>query len=127
MAKIYKAVQGRPIQEWLGRMDGVQGDLESRTFEAAVRAEEQLIKHRFQGHAAIEVDHGDIDWYVTLSDERGQKAAMSIEYGRQAYEVEREDREGNTFTVEIPAMDGLFILHRAFRLGAKKRGRVKFD
>jgi hypothetical protein len=52
-----------------------------------------------------------IDSYIVLTDTKnGQKGALSIEYGRDEYEVERED--GSTYTVG--AMTGKFILHRAF-------------
>lgn len=114
MAKVYRSVGGRPIQKVLAVNDGVQSSLEEYTLEIAVRAEEKLLQHHFEGHAAIEVDHGDVDWYVTLSDERGQKAAMSIEYGRKGY-IDPE-------TGEVwGEMEGLFILHDATNLPRKKR------
>jgi hypothetical protein len=52
-----------------------------------------------------------IDSYIVLTDTKnGQKGALSIEYGRDEYEIERED--GSTYSVG--AMTGKFILHRAF-------------
>jgi hypothetical protein len=124
MATVYKAVKGKPIAKWLAQHDGVQGALEERTFEIGVRAEEMLLEHRFEGHATIEVDQGKVDWYVTLSDDRGQKAAMSIEYGRAPTTVERQIN-GQTVEVEVGGMDGLFILHRAAHLPKKRRARVR--
>jgi hypothetical protein len=65
------------------------------------RAEGLLAAHRAQGHARIEVERGnDPDSFVVLSDERGQRAAAAIEFGRSG---------GPT-----GAMQGLFILRRAF-------------
>lgn len=110
--------------ETIARHKGVQEELKKASFEIKVRAEELLIEHRQQNHAEIEWDHGDIDWYVTLSDERGQKAALSIEYGREAYTTTRKDSEGNEIEVEVGAMDGLYILARASNLPKKKKGRV---
>lgn len=126
MAKVYKAVGGKKIQKHMAQLDGVQADLEARTFIMAARAEEALIQHRADGHAEIEVEHGDVDWYVVLSDERGEKAALSIEYGREEYEVEFVNRKtGEKFTRTVGAMDGLFILADATHLPRKVRGKVK--
>lgn len=59
----------------------------------------------------LSLDTGRIDSYVILTDTKnGQKGAMSIEYGRDEYEMERAD--GSTYTVG--AMSGKFILHKAF-------------
>jgi hypothetical protein len=109
----------------VARHKDVQDELERVTFEIAVRAEEILVQHRADGHSQIEVEEGRIDKYVVLSDERGQKAALSIEYGRQAYTVKRQDRYGNEFEVEIPAMDGLYVLATASGLPKKRKGKVK--
>lgn len=125
MATIYRSVKGRPIAKFIALMDEVQDELDNRTFEIAVRAEEALLQHRFEGHAAIEVDKGKVDRYVTLSDERGQKAAMSIEYGRSAYTVERTAPDGSKYEVEVGAMEGLFILHNAAHLQKKRTNKVK--
>lgn len=65
------------------------------------RAQALLAAHRAEGHARIEVERGSIpDSFVVLSDERGQRAAAAIEFGRSG---------GPT-----GAMQGLFILRRAF-------------
>ncbi|MET9861963.1 DUF5403 family protein [Streptomyces smyrnaeus] len=125
MAKIYKSVRGKKLTKVIAENDGVQDELDRRTFEIAVRAEALLLEHRQEGHASIEIEHGDVDWYVVLSDERGQKAALSIEYGRAAHTVEREDENGNTYEVEVGAMDGLYILARASHLPKRRKGRVR--
>lgn len=127
MAIIYDRSGGRKLTKRLAEMDGVQDALEETMFEIAVRAEELLVQHRADGHSQIDVDAGKVDKYVILSDERGQKAALSIEYGRQASVVVREDKHGNTFLDVIPEMDGLFILARAANLPRKRKGKVKLD
>jgi len=125
MAVVFAAVKGKKLTKLIAENDGVQADLEIRTFAAAVRAETMLLEHRAEGHSAIEIDHGKVDWYVILSDERGEQAAMSIEYGRKPYEIQYKDGT----IEERPGSDGLFILHRAFHLpkkGAKVAlGRVR--
>lgn len=100
--------------------DGVQGYMDEFIFEAAVRAEELLQEARMaDGYtgtfdAEIDFESGDIDRYLILSDERGQKAALSIEFGRQDH-IDKETGE------KRGGMDGLFILHRA--LSMKKKGK----
>ncbi|MEU5403716.1 DUF5403 family protein [Streptomyces sp. NPDC005963] len=112
----------------VARHEGVTDELDRRAFEVAVRAEELLIEHRADGHAAIDVAQGDIDFYVVLSDDRGQKAALSIEYGREAGEDIRVNRTtGQLEVVEWAEMDGLFILARASHLPKKRKGKVKLD
>lgn len=114
MAKVYKSVNGKKLTKLLATMDGVQDDLESRTFEMAVRAEEALIEHHQDWHSEIDVEHGDVDWYVVLSDERGLKAAMSIEFGRAGF-IDPDTGE------EYGAMDGLYILTNATHLPRKRK------
>ncbi|MFF8845502.1 DUF5403 family protein [Streptomyces sp. NPDC015127] len=123
MAKVYLKTN-----EVVAKHADVQDELERRTFEVGVRAEQLLIEHRQDGHVEIDIEHGDIDYYVVLSDERGQKAALSIEYGREAGEYEVRDPEtGEMVTVPYGAMEGLFILARASHLPKKKKGKVKLD
>lgn len=101
MAKVNRTVEGRPIQEWLAGTNMVQEALSKEAAAAAARAEALLEEHHYSGDASIERSHGDVDEYVILSDERGQRAALSIEFGRGP------DQNGRG------AMQGLFILHRA--------------
>lgn len=114
MAYVYKGIGGKSMAEYIAATDFVQADLEERTFAMAVVAEELLLEHIDSGAAYIDIAHGDIDWFVVLSDERGQKAALSIEYGRQA------DKSRG-----ISEMDGLFILARATNSPIKRKGKVK--
>lgn len=113
MAKIYLNINKR-----LAQNEGVQAELKARTFEIAARAEVELVRHHRDGDAEIDIEHGNVDWYVILSDERGQKAAMSIEYGRAGY-IDPETGE------HYDAMDGLFILHNAAHLPAKSHPKIR--
>lgn len=59
----------------------------------------------------LDLEQGRIDAYLVLTDTKsGQKGAMSIEYGRGEYELERKDGT----IAKIGAMTGKFILHKAF-------------
>lgn len=98
----------RRLNKTIASLDGVQGWLDDYALEAGARGEAMLAQHRHDGHAEIDVEAGKIDRYIILSDERGQKAALSIEYGRQP------DDDGNG------GMEGLFILHKATRLPRRK-------
>ncbi|GIF02225.1 DUF5403 family protein [Paractinoplanes rishiriensis] len=113
MAEIYRSTNRR-----LAKNAEVQAELERRAFEVAARAEVELIRHRQDGNAEIDIEHGRIDWYVILSDERGQKAALSIEYGRVGY---TDPETGESWG----AMEGLFILHRAAHLSPKSRAKIR--
>jgi hypothetical protein len=54
-----------------------------------------------------------------LSDEHGQKAALSIEYGRAAHIDEKTGEEKG-------AMDGLYVLHRATNLPPSRHSKIRF-
>lgn len=107
MAKVYDSIGGKPFQEWLAREKYVQADLFVRTREMASDAAILLHHHRAQGHSFIQIEHGEIDYHIILNDTRGQKAAMSIEFGRRP-RIPFE-RHG--------AMEGLRILHISTGLG----------
>ncbi|WKU46745.1 DUF5403 family protein [Streptomyces sp. VNUA116] len=127
MATIYRRVGGRKLSQVIALNEGVQAELTARAFEIAVRAEEILVAHRADGHSQIEVETGKVDRFVVLSDERGQKAALSIEYGRRESIAVREDKHGNKYLDVIPAMDGLYVLATASHLPKKRKGKVKVD
>ena len=122
MAEMFKRVNGKKFEEAIASLDGVQDWLDEYIFEAGVKAEQELLDHRYEGDAFIEIEQGDIDRYLILNDERGQKAAMSIEYGREAYE--KEDKFGNKR--KVGAMEGLFILHNAVRLRGGKHVKIRY-
>jgi hypothetical protein len=126
MAHLYQNVKGRPLAKFIAQLPEVQAEVERRTFEIAVRAEALLLEHFYSGDAYIEIEHGDIDWYVVLNDEAGQKHALSIEYGRAAGEFERKNpKTGRMETVSYGAMDGLYILARASNLPKQRKGKVR--
>ncbi|MFF4528179.1 DUF5403 family protein [Streptomyces sp. NPDC001407] len=127
MAHVESEIGGRRLEKWLAVHKGVQAELTARAFEIAVRAEEILVRHRADGHAEIDIEAGDNNRYVILSDDRGQKAALSIEYGREESVIVREDRRGKKYLDTLPAMDGLYILATASNLPKKRKGKVKLD
>jgi hypothetical protein len=132
VAEIFDKVGGKKLEKFLGKNDGVQFALDNYTFEIAVRAEGLLQEHQDyddspDAHSFIEVDRGDVDRYVVLNDDRGQKAAMSIEYGRAAGEKEVKDKHGDKVTIKWGASDGLYILARASNLPKKRKGKVHLD
>jgi hypothetical protein len=125
VAKIEYHVGRKTIEDFIALNDGVVHELDNRTFEIAVRAEALLTEHRMEGDASIDVERGKTDRYVVLSDEAGQKHAMSIEYGRAAGEKEvRNKKTGEIETVSWGEMDGLFILATASNLPKKRKGKV---
>jgi hypothetical protein len=128
VAEIKHNIGRVPIEDFIARNDGVVHELDNRTFEIAVRAEALLLEHRLEGDASIDVERGKYDRYVVLSDEAGQKHALSIEYGRAAGEKEvRDPKTGETNTVSWGAMDGLYILATASNLPKKRKGKVHLD
>lgn len=119
MAELYKRVRGRKFEQFIAMLPEVQDVLEETAFAVKARADVNLREaesrlHGLGGDAQIELDHGDIDWYVVLSDERGDKAALSIEFGRAPY-IDPQSGE------EWGGMDGLYILTRAAGLPKKAR------
>ncbi|WJN62944.1 tail completion protein [Streptomyces phage phiScoe25] len=132
MVHIEKNVNGKEFQKFIAMMPGVAGALDDTTFEVAVKAEALLQLHqdydeeeRLEGHSEIDIERGRVDRYVVLSDDRGQKAAMSIEYGRAAGSKTVKDEHGNEVEVSWGAMDGLFILAQASNLPKKRKGKVR--
>jgi hypothetical protein len=114
--------------DWIANHQAVQDELDKRSFEIAVRAEQILVEHRMDGDAEIDVVHGDVDYYVVMSDERGQDAALSIEYGRAAgSKVVKDKRTGEEKTVTWGDMEGLYVLATASNLPKKRKGKVKVD
>ncbi|OKI45110.1 hypothetical protein [Micromonospora sp. CB01531] len=124
MAQVYRYVEGQKFERFMADFEPVQLHLMDLLFAAKAKADVYLIENRQEGDAAIEIDHGDIDWYLTLSDERGQGAAMSIEYGRQAGSYEMQYSDGEVREIEYGASEGLYILHRALNV-PRKEGRRK--
>lgn len=137
MAVVYKTVGGKKVTEIAAlHVDAVKA-VSDAVEEIATNAERLLLAHRQDGVAYIDITFGDVvDQYVELVDTNksnsdepyGPKeadgtyvkgfsnSALSIEYGRSDRVVEQPD---GTRTV-IRGHEGLFILHRAARLRAKR-------
>lgn len=79
MAEIYAWAD----DEYFAKLPGVRRTLARTAKAGAARAEAILDAHRYQGHAKIETSKGTLDWFVSLDDTRGQRAAAAIEYGRK--------------------------------------------
>lgn len=105
------------LEHVIASLPEVQEWLDEYIFEAAVKAEKDLADHHYDGDSEIDFEAGDVDRYLILSDERGQKAAMSIEYGRAPFVGDDGRLRGG--------MDGLFILHRAVGIKKKSGKKVK--
>jgi hypothetical protein len=132
MAYIYKGLNGKNMAEFIASLSEVQDEVDQRAFEIGVRAEELLIQHKVEGVAQIEIAKGDIDAYVVLSDANGTNAksnsnsALSIEFGRQAYDVEVVDDQGKVIDqYTVGAMQGLHILEEASHLPKKQGPKAK--
>ncbi|WP_042800928.1 hypothetical protein [Streptomyces sp. C] len=132
MADIYDYGGKRKLERVVAVLPNVQAELDKRRFQIAVRAEELLLQARAEsayaeGHSSIDVADGDVDKYVILDDDRGDKAALSIEFGRAEQFITRKRKDGQTYLDIIPAADGLFILTRAANLTKRRRGKVHLD
>ena len=132
MAFIRSRVGGRQFEDFIARLPEVGHELDNRTFEIAVRAEALLAETRMDknsgGDSEIDVERGAINRYVVLSDERGQNAALSIEYGRAAgSKTVRDPKTGEETEITWGEMDGLYILARASNLPKKRKGKVRVD
>jgi hypothetical protein len=69
------------------------------TEDIARKATATLAAHRDSGDARITVGHSGRDSVIYLDDERGQAAALSIEYGHG--------------TADGKWVEGAYVLHRA--------------
>lgn len=84
MAEVYKYVRGMKLEKFIAKEPGVQTRLRDQAYQIADLASGILAEHRHAGHSRIEVERSpkQVDWDIVLSDERGQRAAIAIEYGR---------------------------------------------
>lgn len=62
---------------------GVKAAVYKVAQERAAVARGILLAHRSEGHSRIVVTRGSLDAFVTLTDERGDRAAAAIEYGNR--------------------------------------------
>lgn len=80
-------------------------------------AEAARARHFHDRHVQITGDRDSrwpADYIISMDDDRGQRAVLSIEYGREAFTVTRAD--GSTYTVG--RMEGLRILRAALATGS---------
>lgn len=83
MAEVYRFVNGMKLEKLIALTAEAQAGLSASTEKTAAAAKAILASHRHEGHSRIEVEDLGIDRMITLNDERGQKAAMTIEFGRR--------------------------------------------
>lgn len=135
MAEIYSRVfsgpgRGLTIQGAMGRVDVVQDRMKLEAMNGAERADALLKMHRVSGNSRIMVQHGKVDYYVILDDERGLKAAMSIEYGRNAAAKSFSESYTDAADEDSVAHDvgskGLFILHEAMKFSHGSGGGTQY-
>lgn len=126
MVELFDQAQGvrggrkrRTIEAVAARHVDTQSVIRLTADEVAGIAETVLARHKHDGHARIDRLDGYIDSYVVLDDERGMKAAMSIEYGR----ADRLTEDGEL----VGGMDGVAPLRIAAGMAkpTKKRKRRK--
>lgn len=102
MATIYRRIGGRKLTKVIATHAKVQETLDAIALKHGILAEANLRAHEDTGASRITIEEGDVDRYVVLDDDRGQDAAMSIEFGRQLPDGRRSD--------------GAWALHDAFGL-----------
>lgn len=118
MAEVFRYVNRKKLTKVIAQCEETQEGLDLVVSVIAVEAAGMLAQHHHEGHAEIKVTEGRIDRYVELNDERGLKAAMSIEYGREHHYV-------NEVGQPAGGMEGLFILHRAAALPRRLKKRLR--
>jgi hypothetical protein len=104
MAEVYRRVHGKKLEKFIATMPGVHAYTGSQAAAGAELAQGILNAHRHFGHSRIEIEEGETDWLVSLNDDRGQAAAISIEFGRE---------------VRNPSTP-VWALHMAFALKTKR-------
>lgn len=88
------------FNEMLAHHPDVQANLKRRASRVAERAAARHAAHRDTGDSYITLEHGDVDWYIVLNDERGLEHAWNIEYGQT--DRDGEFRDGiHTLSAEV--------------------------
>lgn len=123
MAEVYKFANGRPLEDYIAELAGVQEAVGRYAFEIEVYADGFLVEARdhsvnigrrvdFDSFVATVKVRGGRD--VVLNDELGDSAALNIERGRK---VEFFD---DVTGLPMGAMQGLEILERAVQVVADR-------
>lgn len=114
MAEVYATVNGKKLTRLIALHRTVQLRLESETLYAGQTAEAILRDAKEPTNTAqIAVETGKIDKYVILDDTRGLLAAMTIEYGREGGNL---DKNGKV----VSRMEPVAPLHRAFEFAGNR-------
>lgn len=118
MAEINRSFNGLPFEEGLAKWAPVTKEIHKETRAAGRRGKAIMANHRQEGHAFVTTYLGPVDGLVVLNDERGQKAAMSIEFGRgPADPTDEEAMERDPFP---GGTEGIYVLHQATGLDSGK-------
>lgn len=83
--EIYDYVNGQELEAYIAHLPGVHDAVGRKGRSIAGLAEAYLDtrpKHR-TGKSRVVVEHGRLDTYVILDDERDERAAAAIEYGNK--------------------------------------------
>lgn len=110
MVDIDRTFAGKDFELGLAQFAPVHKAIEAETHAAGARAKAIHAGHRNEGDSFIETFTTDTDGYVVLNDERGLKAAMSIEFGRGAADPNDPNSANDPFP---DGTVGEFVLHRA--------------
>lgn len=134
-----KRVNGMPLERFLAVMDGVQAELDFTQFEIKAKADEFLNEARSANdrggnisvdRAHIETERGLVDRYVILKDTTSRSqgdpnSALSIEFGRSAYDVTMRMLDGRVIKYTVGGFEGLHILTRAAGVPTQRGGGSK--
>lgn len=74
---------GEKMVHLIARTKDAQKAVVSHGERREMKARATLAAHADTGASEIEGEHHNLDYYIILSDERGERAALSIEYGRR--------------------------------------------
>lgn len=96
----------KKLNKLLAHLPEVNLEVRAVTRRGGRRAEALLAEHRHSGAARIDVEFGSTDGFVVLNDDRGERHALSIEFGRR-------DRIRDDGSIEH-GMEGLHVLRDAF-------------
>ena len=117
MAEVYRTVGRDPIERTIARTREAQSGVKHHAIAVQTKAKIILASHRHDGHSTIELRRaGRLDWMVELNDDRGYGVAMTIEFGRQGGNL---DKNGNVVSASEPVAP----LRRAIGRAATKRGK----
>lgn len=114
------AVDGNTFEEvdrTIARTETVQHELQREAEAGALIARDVMSWHRYSGDSRITGPRkGDIDWYVDLNDERGQKAAGAIEFGHTT--------KSGEFVPGVGALHTAFNLKGGDEIKTKRKRRT---